>query len=175
MISAVGHEPDVTISDYVADLRAATPSNAAELVVPDQQELRERLASLQVRLNQAMNRKLRESRQELDRFASMRVLQNPMNYVEDRRLLLDHHQKLLIHAAQRSFELRKQRFIRVTAAMEAMSPLKVLARGYSVTKDQNGVVLTRTEDVSPGEMITVILNSGEIDAVVEQVRGGTDG
>ena len=70
--------------------------------------------------------------------------------------------------------LRKQRFIRVTAAMEAMSPLKVLARGYSVTKDQNGVVLTRTEDVSPGEMITVILNSGEIDAVVEQVRGGTD-
>ena len=71
--------------------------------------------------------------------------------------------------------LRKQRFIRVTAAMEAMSPLKVLARGYSVTKDQNGVVLTRTEDVSPGEMITVILNSGEIDAVVEQVRGGTDG
>jgi len=174
VISAVGHEPDVTISDYVADLRAATPSNAAELVVPDQQELRERLASLQARLNQAMNRKVRESRQELGRFASMRVLQNPMNYVEDRRLLLDHHQKQLIHAAQRSFELRKQRFIRVTAAMEAMSPLKVLARGYSVTKDQNGVVLTHTEDVSPGEIITVILNSGEIDAVVEQVRGGTD-
>ena len=59
--------------------------------------------------------------------------------------------------------------------MEAMSPLKVLARGYSVTKDQNGVVLARAEDISPGDIITVILNSGEIDAVVEQVRGGTDG
>lgn len=174
VISAVGHEPDVTISDYVADLRAATPSNAAELVVPDQQELRDRLASIQVRLSQTMNRRLRESRQRLDRFASMRVLQNPMNYVEDRRLLLDHQQKQLIYAAQRGFETRKQHFIRLSAAMEAMSPLKVLARGYSVTKDQNGIVLTHAEDVRPGETITVILNSGELDAVVEQVRGGTD-
>ena len=174
VISAVGHEPDVTISDYVADLRAATPSNAAELVAPDQQELRDRLASIQVRLSQTMNRRLRESRQRLDRFASMRVLQNPMNYVEDRRLLLDHQQKQLIYAAQRGFETRKQHFIRLSAAMEAMSPLKVLARGYSVTKDQNGIVLTHAEDVRPGETITVILNSGELDAVVEQVRGGTD-
>ena len=175
VISAVGHEPDVTISDYVADLRAATPSNAAELVVPDQAELRQKLESLQARLFQAANRQLRMARQTLERYSSKRVLQSPMHYVQDRRVLLDHQQKLLIHAAQSGLAEKKQRFIGLTAALDAMSPLKVLARGYSVTRDQNGHVLTAAEEIRQGERVSVILQHGEFDARVEQIRGGDHG
>ena len=175
VISAVGHEPDVTISDYVADLRAATPSNAAELVVPDQAELRQKLESLQARLFQAANRQLRMARQTLERYSSKRVLQSPMHYVQDRRVLLDHQQKLLFHAAQSGLAEKKQRFIGLTAALDAMSPLKVLARGYSVTRDQNGHVLTAAEEIRQGERVSVILQHGEFDARVEQIRGGDHG
>ena len=175
VISAVGHEPDVTISDYVADLRAATPSNAAELVVPDQAELRQKLESLQARLFQAANRQLRMARQTLERYSSKRVLQSPMHYVQDRRVLLDHQQKLLFHAAQSGLAEKKQRFIGLTAALDAMSPLKVLARGYSVTRDQNGHVLTATEEIRQGERVSVILQHGEFDARVEHIRGGDHG
>ena len=175
VISAVGHEPDVTISDYVADLRAATPSNAAELVVPDQAELRQKLESLQARLFQAANRQLRMARQTLERYSSKRVLQSPMHYVQDRRVLLDHQQKLLFHAAQSGLAEKKQRFIGLTAALDAMSPLKVLARGYSVTRGQNGHVLTAAEEIRQGERVSVILQHGEFDARVEQIRGGDHG
>ena len=175
VISAVSPEPDVTISDYVADLRAATPSNAAELVVPDQAELRQKLESLQARLFQAANRQLRMARQTLERYSSKRVLQSPMHYVQDRRVLLDHQQKLLFHAAQSGLAEKKQRFIGLTAALDAMSPLKVLARGYSVTRDQNGHVLTAAEEIWQGERVSVILQHGEFDARVEQIRGGDHG
>ena len=175
VISAVGHEPDVTISDFVADLRAATPSNAAELVVPDQQELRERLSSVQTRMSQAVGRCLKEARQQLELFAGKRVLQSPMNYIEDRRLLLDHQEKLLNHAAGQVIAVKKQQFVRLSSALDAMSPLKVLSRGYSVTKDKSGHVLSDVRDVQPGMPITVTLKQGELDAIVSEVRGGEHG
>ena len=175
VISAVGHEPDVTISDYVADLRAATPSNAAELVVPDQQELYERLRSMQSRMDQAARNKLQESRKTLEKYASNRVLQSPMGYVEDRRLMLDHQAKLLCHAVQKNVSLYKQRFFQLTASLDAMSPLKVLSRGYSVTKNRDGCVLTNVDLLNAGDRVTVIVNNGEFDAVVDRIRGGTNG
>ena len=89
VISAVGHEPDVTISDYVADLRAATPSNAAELAVPDRQELLKKLSMMQTAMQQSVQKTLKLSRQRLNSLAEKRVLQSPLNYVEDRRVLLD--------------------------------------------------------------------------------------
>ena len=176
VISAVGHEPDVTISDFVADLRAATPSNAAELAVPDQVELRERLASMQNRLQQALRRKLVLSRQQLDAVSSKRVLQSPLNYLQDRRMLLDYQQKQLIHLMQQTLSKKKQQFIHLTSSMEAMSPLKVLARGYSVTKDSAGKILTDACQLQIGDRITITLRSGELDAAVTETRGGdTDG
>ena len=173
VISAVGHEPDVTISDYVADLRAATPSNAAELVVPDQQELLERLDSLQTRMEQAMKRQLAVSRQKLDASACKRVLQSPMNYVEDRRILLDHQEKQLVNVMKQSVSLKKQQFLQMTASLDAMSPLKVLARGYSVTKDADGYVITDADQLKKHDQIFVSLKHGEIVASVEEVRGGS--
>ena len=173
VISAVGHEPDVTISDFVADLRAATPSNAAELAVPDQAELRERLLSAQSRLQQAQTRQLKLARQRLDGLKSKRVLQSPMNYLQDRRMLLDYQQKQLAACTRQQLDKKKQRFIRLTAALDAMSPLKVLSRGYSMTRDQNGHVLRDAGAVQAGSQITVTLQTGEVDAVVQTTRGGT--
>ena len=172
VVSAVGHEPDVTISDFVADLRAATPSNAAELVVPDQQELREKLQSLQLRMRQAMTRQMKLSRSRLEALQNKRVLQSPLYYVQDRRLILDYQQKRLISSMQRISSEKKQSFIRLTAALDAMSPLKVLARGYSVTKDSNGIVLTDTVSVQLDDLITITLQNGEVDASVREIRGG---
>lgn len=170
VISAVGHEPDVTISDFVADLRAATPSNAAELVAPDQAELRERIGSLQSRMAHCMTRQLNLSRQRLDSVKEKRVLQSPLNYLQDKRLLLDYHQKQLSACAQRLLAAKKQHFIRLTAGLEAMSPLKVLARGYSMTRDKNGKVVTNAASLQTGDAITVTLQTGELEATVQTIQ-----
>ena len=174
VISAVGHEPDVTISDFVADLRAATPSNAAELAVPEQGELRERIAALRLRLAQAEERRLKLIRQQVEKLQSARVLQNPKNYLEDRRLLLDFQQNKLT-AAMRQLVLKKQQdFVARRTALEAMSPLKVLSRGYAMTRDSAGRVVTDAAALKPGEIITVTLRNGEVDAAVREIRGGSN-
>lgn len=174
VISAVGHEPDVTISDFVADLRAATPSNAAELAVPEQGELRERIAALRLRLAQAEERRLKLIRQQVEKLQSARVLQNPKNYLEDRRLLLDFQQNKLT-AAMRQLVLKKQQdFVARRTALEAMSPLKVLSRGYAMTRDSAGRVVTDAAALKPGEIITVTLRNGEVDAAVREIRGGNN-
>ena len=174
VISAVGHEPDVTISDFVADLRAATPSNAAELAVPEQGELRERVAALRLRLAQAEERRLKLIRQQVEKLQSARVLQNPKNYLEDRRLLLDFQQNKLT-AAMRQLVLKKQQdFVARRTALEAMSPLKVLSRGYAMTRDSAGRVVTDAAALKPGEIITVTLRNGEVDAAVREIRGGSN-
>ena len=174
VISAVGHEPDVTIADFVADLRAATPSNAAELAVPEQGELRERIAALRLRLAQAEERRLKLIRQQVEKLQSARVLQNPKNYLEDRRLLLDFQQNKLT-AAMRQLVLKKQQdFVARRTALEAMSPLKVLSRGYAMTRDGAGRVVTDAAALKPGEIITVTLRNGEVDAAVREIRGGSN-
>lgn len=172
VISAVGHEPDVTISDFVADLRAATPSNAAELAVPDQAELRQQIRSLQTRLQQAVTRQLKLSRQKLEGMKEKRVLQSPLNYLQDRRMLLDYQQSKLTACMRQRLGTERQRLIRMAAGLDAMSPLKVLSRGYSMTKDKDGQVVLRAADLHPGDTVTVRLCSGEIDAAVQAVRGG---
>ena len=169
VVSAVGHEPDVTISDYVADVRAATPSNGAELVVPDQAELRRRMAQLSARMSAAVEKKISLSRRQLDALAKKRVLQSPRFYIEDKRLTLDYAQRRLLAVSQQLLAGKKQRFISLTAKLDAMSPLKVLARGYSVTRRADGSVVRGAEDVSVGETIDVRLLRGALRAQVTEV------
>ena len=166
VVSAVGHEPDVTISDFVADVRAATPSNAAELVAPDQNDLRAYLLTAQKRMAQAMQKQVKLDRKMLDGLKSRRVLQSPINYVNERRLLLDHSAQRLGAAMQRNQEAQKRRFIHLTAKLDALSPLKVLARGYSVVLTEDGRVVQRAEQVSVGQQVTVKLSEGSITASV---------
>lgn len=171
VISAVGHEPDVTISDFVADLRAATPSNAAELAVPDQAELRQQIYSLESRLQQAVTRQLKLSRQRLVSMKEKRVLQSPMNYLQDRRVLLDYQQTRLSACVRQILGGERRKLVALAAGLDAMSPLKVFARGYSMTRKE-GLVVTDAGKLRPGDLVTVSLHSGEVDAAVQTVRGG---
>jgi exodeoxyribonuclease VII large subunit len=166
VISAVGHEPDVTLSDFAADLRAATPSNAAELAVPDINEVREALLSRELRLAQSINGGLRAKRELLGSFAAKRVLQDPKNYIDDKRLLLDHLQERLSHAMSGGLHSGKERFASLAAALDAMSPLKVLGRGYAIARKSDGAVIKSAKDVEAGERIAIRLREDEIKAVV---------
>ena len=174
VVSAVGHEPDVTISDFVADVRAATPSNGAELVAPDMEELRKRLAQAQARMAAAMERQLSLSRQRLEALAGKRVLQSPMNYLQDKRMALEYSRERLSSASQRLMQAKREQFVRLTAKLDAMSPLKVLSRGYSVVRTEDGSVLRRAADARPGDKIQIDLRQGSLLAEVSQVLEAED-
>lgn len=169
VVSAVGHEPDVTIADFVADVRAATPSNGAELIAPDREDLRQRLRSCEAAMGAALEKQLKLSRQRLDALARRRVLQSPKNYIEDRRITLDRIQEQLGAAARHSFDRKRQRFIRLTAALDAMSPLKVLSRGYSVVRSGEHLVKS-IGDVSVGSNLRISLADGTVDAAVTGIQ-----
>ena len=168
VISAVGHEPDVTIADFVADLRAATPSNAAELAVPDQNDVRGSLAHLSARMNHAVFRRLEELSSRLEHLSSKRALQNPMNYIEDRRVLLDYQRTRLAHGLSGVLNRERQRFARLAAALDAMSPLKVLARGYAIPRREDGTVVRSKGDVTAGDTVHLRVADGEIPCVVKE-------
>ena len=179
VISAVGHEPDVTISDYVADLRAATPSNAAELAVPDQAELVRRLRSITSAMGAQLSRQVKLNRKPLEVLASSRPLQSPTAYVDERRLLLDGVQRRLCTAQQQTLAGSRQRCVRLAAALDAMSPLKVLTRGYAMAQTEDGRLLRTVEQTSPGGRFTLHLADGRIRASVEAIErtgpGGGEG
>lgn len=170
VISAVGHEPDVTIADFVADLRAATPSNGAELAVPDQNEVYAALRQREARLIQRMSHQLRQARTALDRCRNSRVLQDPAASIQDRRLLLDYQQKRLSAALNRALAGDRERFARLSASLDALSPLKVLGRGYSVVRDEQGKVITSVEQTEEGSSVTLRLTDGELDCRVLERR-----
>jgi exodeoxyribonuclease VII large subunit len=166
IISAVGHEPDYTISDFVADLRAATPSNAAELAVPDRAELIETIKAYKKRMAGALKGSIDYEKEKLKRLSGSRALSSPMNYIDDRRLLLDHLTGKLASAAELRVKHSKSDFIRLASALDAMSPLKVLARGYSIAVKADGTVIKRAVDAKTGEAITVKTSDGSINCKV---------
>ena len=166
VISAVGHEPDVTISDFVADLRAATPSNAAELAVPDQNEVAVWLRQMEGRLAQAMGRKLDSARKDLDRAARCRALQDPMNYVDDKRMVLDYQREKLAAGLNAALNRERQRFGQLASKLDALSPLKVLGRGYAIPRKADGGVVRSVADVAPGDPLKLRVADGEISCQV---------
>lgn len=167
VISAVGHEPDVTIADFVADLRAATPSNAAELAVPDQNEIRAWLLQTEKRLEQGIVRLLALRREQLSRLGKSRVMTDPGAYIRDKRLLLDYQSRRLTHGLERSVSGQRERLARLAAALDAMSPLKVLGRGYSIAQKESGAVIASVEDAEPGEHFALHLSDGSLRCRVE--------
>lgn len=173
IVSAVGHEPDVTISDFVADLRAATPSNGAELVAPDQVELLRSLRNLSQRMETAMLQNIGVRRQKLQELRGKRVLQSPENYLADRRLQLDHIQKLLAASARQLLDGKKQTFVGLASGLDAMSPLKVLGRGYSMTKDPMGNLIRSTQQVQPFDNMITEVEDGRIISTVLRTERGT--
>lgn len=170
VISAVGHEPDVTISDFVADARASTPSNAAEIAVPDQAELLRWLRGAENRISQAEAAKLRTLRRQLTVLTEKRVLRDQMAYVQDKRMELTHVQQRLGDLSARTVGEKKQAFAALAAALDAMSPLKVLGRGYAIARTENGTILKSDRDAPVGSHVEVTLAEGTLQCTVE---GGT--
>ena len=168
VISAVGHEPDVTIADYVADLRAATPSNAAELAVPHIDELGEILDNCASRMEGGLRRRLDYIRQRLLDLSAKPVMASPLGYITHRRQAMNHTRERLSGTAQRILSAKREDYIRLGAALDAMSPLKVLGRGYSVIKNDSGKVLKNAKDVEIGQQISVTLQKGTLHCKVEE-------
>ena len=166
VISAVGHEPDVTISDFVADLRAATPSNAAELAVPDQDALRQNLDNISARMGNLMSRQIKNARRQWSILAQSPSLTSPDQYILQRRKALELLRGRIVGAQTRVLHSHKQRFVAATAKLDAMSPLKVLTRGYAMVTDEAGTVVRCAKQVSLGEQVSISLSDGMLTATV---------
>lgn len=170
VISAVGHEPDVTISDFVADVRASTPSNGAELAVPDNTELYGMLDSYTSRLATSQQNRVTALRKRLTFLASSRALSSPMNMVQDRRAKLNYLSQTLRSGADASLAKKRQKFASLAASLDALSPLKVLGRGYSVVKTENGTLLKDADNVKIGDTVKISLSRGSVSASVTGVN-----
>lgn len=169
VISAVGHEPDVTISDYVADRRASTPSNAAEIAVPDWREISDVLSGFEIRADQAMRKKLTRLSDRLETLKTKRVMTDHMVQIEDRRMRLDRLRDELTAAQTDNLSLHHRRYIALAASLDAMSPLRVLSRGYSIASGADGTVVKSVSELSEGEKIRLRLSDGSADCVVDKI------
>lgn len=174
VISAVGHEPDVTISDFVSDARAATPSNAAEIVVPDQDALRQNLDNLSSIMKTALLRQLQASRRQLNILSISPALKSPVEYIRQRRNTFKILSTRLVSAQNSINYKHKQRFISNTSKLDALSPLKVLTRGYSMVQTENGKVVRSVHQVNIGQSIIVSVNDGAINASVLHIKENKD-
>ena len=166
VISAVGHEPDVTISDFVADLRAATPSNAAELAVPDQDALRQTLDDMHSAMAVAMQTKIDQAGERLQNLSNRPVLKSPLASFESRRRALELLENRLVSAQSGNVARSRQRFVAQVGKLDAMSPLKVLTRGYALVAKEDGKIVRSVSDVKPKEPIAVRVSDGTIVATV---------
>ena len=166
VISAVGHEPDVTISDFVADLRAATPSNAAELAVPDQDALLQNLDAMTAAMAGSLNRQIKSAQQHLHVLSQSPALKSPAGYLQQRQKSLELLTNRLISAQNQNITRKNNQYIAAVSKLDAMSPLKVLSRGYAMTQNQSGEVVRSIHQVETGEQITVSLSDGTLSATV---------
>jgi exodeoxyribonuclease VII large subunit len=167
----VGHEIDVTVADLVADVRALTPSEAGELVVPFGEEVRAELLRLQQHLLQALRSQAATARARLEALGSRRVLTRPVERIHELARRIDELEVRARRAVQHRLAVVREQLSAVGGRLEALSPLKVLERGYSVTRlIQSGTVLRSSDQARPGDLLESLLQSGKITSRVETVQ-----
>ena len=172
VISAVGHEIDWAISDYVADLRAPTPSAAAELVCESSVDQREKVQRLRLDMTDAMLSKVNAVKLRLAAFSPESARAQLENRLNRRRMMLDSLTVNMQHAVSTLLTQKKSRSELLRHKLEALSPLAVLQRGYSIVTDSNGNVIKTVSRVAPGDGISIILSDGRILADVQEVQDG---
>ena len=170
VVSAVGHEIDVTLADLVADVRALTPSEAAERVIPSADDLTVRLRQIERRLVANLRGRATAARRHLDQLVRSRVLREPKSLLYDLSRRLDELDAAATRAIRRRLAATSDRLIATTARLESLSPLAVLARGYSVTTLPGGEVIRDAGQAAPGETIHTRLARGELVSRVESRR-----
>lgn len=169
VISAVGHETDFTICDFVADLRAPTPSAAAELAVPDQTELRAELYGMLYRLQQSVTTGVRERRLQLERLLQKSTLANPQTFFDTKRMHLLAQTTQFAHFENDILHRARVRLQENAAKLQALSPLAVLSRGYSVTMQTDGTVITSTEQISVNDNVNIQFQNGKAVCTVKEI------
>lgn len=165
IISAVGHETDFTICDFVADMRAPTPSAAAELAVPDQNQLRHRLVQLYRLLKQDINHAVEQQEKRLTVLKSKRCLATPLFYVEEQAMRLDYLTRRFAAAGQQYLSRGDRRVTAAAAKLDALSPLKVLSRGYAIATTESGVIKS-VNDVAAGDEFVLQVADGNLSCQV---------
>lgn len=173
VISAVGHETDWTLSDAVADLRAPTPSAAAELVTQNRQDFMEEMRFLETRLMRVMKRQIMDAREHLINAEKSYAFQNPLHFVEAYWQRLDDWSRLLVSGMKRQLSERLDQIENLGGKLHALSPLGVMVRGFSLTLDEKGKIVKNAQSLRKGQAIRTIFHEGEIDSTVEEVRGGS--
>ncbi len=171
IISAVGHEVDVSIADLVADVRAATPTDAGQIVVPDRLEVLNLLSGCSARLQQALSRRLSAARSRLEALASRRVLARPLDRIHELSARTDALQARLTRASDNRLETARHRYIQLARQLDALSPLKVLTRGYSITENtRTSSVVRSVHDVQPGDVLRTRIADGSMLSEVSEIH-----
>ena len=165
VISAVGHETDFTISDFVADLRAPTPSAAAELAVPEIKEIKNIINNYQNRYKQALKRKLELMKLKYEKIMQKRVFKDPIYMVNDRYLILDNLIKRISDTENNIILAKKNKYLNIIEKLDALSPLKTLIRGYSIT-EKNGKIIKSSKELKVNDDIKLRFVDGEVKAKV---------
>lgn len=168
IISGVGHETDFTICDFVADLRAPTPSAAAELCVPDIREQKYYIAALKNALDNAIESDIKDKQYNLEQLTKSTVLKNPEKIIENCELYLDSLITKINMNFKDIFTKNSSDFAMLCSKLESLSPLKVLARGYSITKKDNNVIIN-SKDLSVGDSISIQFADGNAKAKITEV------
>ena len=168
IISAVGHETDFTIADFVADLRAPTPSAAAELAVANIEDVRETLKLYNNRYKVALKKKIELMRLSYEKCMARPAYKNPTQKINEQYMVIDMKVKALQNSMMLKLKEAKTSFVKETAKLDSLSPLKTLTRGYSiVTKQESGKVIKSVDDLNSGEKVNLRLSDGQKTATID--------
>ncbi|MCX7923259.1 MAG: exodeoxyribonuclease VII large subunit [Clostridia bacterium] len=170
VISAVGHETDFTIADFVADVRAPTPSAAAEIVLPEKAVVEYKLMNLKSRLRNSLNKNVSDNKAKLVRLMASSVFRQPLDRVYQGRMRLDILHKYLFRAFQSKQDNERAKISLLTGKLDSLSPLKILTRGYSVAKKLDGLVIKSVNEVKNGDKIEVRMRDGKINCTVNDIE-----
>lgn len=170
VISAVGHETDFTICDFVADRRAPTPSAAAEIAVPDTQELKRKIGNIITRESDVIRSMLRLRRDKLVSLQNSRALTDPMTPINDRRMTTDLLHDRLVRAEDTILQMKKAEMSAEAGKLSALNPLSVLARGYSAVYKDDGKLVKTIEDVQIGDKVAFKTIGGEAVCTVNEIK-----
>lgn len=166
IISAVGHETDFTIADFVADLRAPTPSAAAELAVANIDDVRETLKAYNNRYKVSLKKKIELMKMSYEKCMTRQAFKNPTQKINEQYMLIDMKVKSLQNSILLKIKEDKTKFVKEVAKLDALSPLKTLTRGYSIISKQDGRIAKEVKDLSQGEKVSIRLSDGSVDAQV---------
>jgi len=169
VISAVGHETDFTICDFAADMRAPTPSAAAEIAVPDTLELKRKIGNIVSHMELALTKRIGANRDSLARLKASRALTSPKNFIDDKRMAVLSLSGMLEQEMKLSLTNKRGQFTSLTASLEALNPMSVISRGYSAVFDEGGKVVKSVKQIKKGDLFTFRTTDGTVKGRAEEI------